>query len=153
MDCFPLLLLPLNLPALHLYMYVCKFGNLPCWLIAGVSYLSRWQEDEALRRLNLRYEDELSEQARDVPLFSITDILFSERMKNRLREWRDGLLKDTSGGSQLEGSFLNDSNQQFQNIFYKMRPALSLNGFTSHQLRLIQSVMLLYLLLLSVADV
>ncbi|KAJ6754059.1 POLY(A)-SPECIFIC RIBONUCLEASE PNLDC1 [Salix purpurea] len=106
----------------------------------GVSYLSRWQEDEALRRLNLRYEDELSEQARDVPLFSITDILFSERMKNRLREWRDGLLKDTSGGSQFEGSFLNDSNQQFQNIFYKMRPALSLNGFTSHQLRLIQSV-------------
>ncbi|KAJ6751816.1 hypothetical protein OIU85_002251 [Salix viminalis] len=106
----------------------------------GVSYLSRWQEDEALRRLNLRYEDELSEQARDVPLFSITDILFSERMKNRLREWRDGLLKDTSGGSQLEGSFLNDPNQQFQNIFYKMRPALSLNGFTSHQLRLIQSV-------------
>ncbi|KAJ6314480.1 hypothetical protein OIU78_018039 [Salix suchowensis] len=106
----------------------------------GVSYLSRWQEDEALRRLNLRYEDELSEQARDVPLFGITDILFSERMKNRLREWRDGLLKDTSGGSQLEGSFLNDSNQQFQNIFYLMRPALSLNGFTSHQLRLIQSV-------------
>lgn len=106
----------------------------------GVSYLSRGQEDEALRRLNLRYENELSEQARNVPLVSITDILFSERMKNRLREWRDGLLKDTSGGSQLEGSFLNDSNQQFQNIFYKMRPALSLNGFTSHQLRLIQSV-------------
>lgn len=118
-----------------------------------MSYLSRGQEDEALRLLNLRYENELSEQARDVPLVSITDILFSERMKNRLREWRDGLLKDTSGGSQLEGSFLNDSNQQFQNIFYKMRPALSLNGFTSRQLRLIQSVSLLYLLLISVADV
>ncbi|CAK7324494.1 unnamed protein product [Dovyalis caffra] len=105
----------------------------------GVSYLSRRQEDEALRRLNLRYQNELSQQVRDVPLVSMTDILFSERMKNRLSEWRDDLLKGTSGRSQFQGS-VNDTNKQFQTLFYKMRPALSLNGFTSHQLKLTQLV-------------
>ncbi|XP_048234927.1 poly(A)-specific ribonuclease PARN isoform X2 [Ricinus communis] len=51
-------------------------------------------------------------------------------MKNRLSEWRDGLLKNGNG--------IGDS--QFQTIFYKMRPALCLSGFTSHQLKLIQLV-------------
>ncbi|XP_020539421.1 poly(A)-specific ribonuclease PARN isoform X2 [Jatropha curcas] len=76
---------------------------------------------------------------RDLPLASVTNILFSERMTKRLREWRDGLLREGNGGFQFQGSF-NNSRQQLQTIFYKMRPALCLSGFTSHQLKLIQMV-------------
>ncbi|KAG8658387.1 hypothetical protein MANES_03G141900v8 [Manihot esculenta] len=108
----------------------------------GVSYLSRGQEEEALRRLNLRYEnnglDNLNE-VRDVPVASVTDVLFCERMKNRLHEWRDWLLRNGNGGSQFQWAS-NHSTQQVQTIFYKLRPALCLNGFTSHQLKLIQLV-------------
>ncbi|XP_065862669.1 poly(A)-specific ribonuclease PARN isoform X2 [Euphorbia lathyris] len=66
----------------------------------------------------------------------MTDVLFSERMKNRLNEWRDGLLPNS--GSQIKRT--SDDKRQFETIFYKMRPALCLNGFTSHQLKLIQLV-------------
>ncbi|XP_050219614.1 poly(A)-specific ribonuclease PARN [Mercurialis annua] len=97
----------------------------------GVSYLSRRQEEEELRRLNSRYEDYTNfNEVRDVPLVGITDVLFSERMKNRLSEWRDGLMKNRNEAGE----------SQFETIFYKMRPALCLSGFTSHQLKLIQLV-------------
>ncbi|KAJ0101365.1 hypothetical protein Patl1_03932 [Pistacia atlantica] len=82
----------------------------------GVSYLSREQEEEALGYMNSLYEDKLWDswgdlkEARDMPLVNIADVVS------------------------------NDSEQQFQTIFYKMRPAISLNGFTSHQLKLIQLV-------------
>lgn len=111
----------------------------------GVSYLSRAQEEEALRRLNSAYEDELSEQWHNLKdacnrlLVSMGDVLFTKRMKNRISEWRDGLLRDRNEGSQFQGSS-SDSKQHLQTIFFNMRPALTLNGFTSHQLRLIQMV-------------
>ncbi|CBI39748.3 unnamed protein product, partial [Vitis vinifera] len=111
----------------------------------GISYLSREQENEMLRCLNSECDDEMSllwrnmKEVRDTPLVSVADVLFSERMKNRFNEWRKELLQDRKGGSQfLETS--NDMKQQFQTIFFKMRPALILNGFTAHQLRLIQLV-------------
>lgn len=111
----------------------------------GVSYLSREQENEMLRCLNSECDDEMSllwrnmKEVRDTPLVSVADVLFSERMKNRFNEWRKELLQDRKGGSQfLETS--NDMKQQFQTIFFKMRPAVILNGFTAHQLRLIQLV-------------
>ncbi|KAF8410873.1 hypothetical protein HHK36_003410 [Tetracentron sinense] len=110
----------------------------------GISYLSRGQEAEALKRLNLAYEDEVVnsgghlKEVRDIPLVSMSDVLFTERMKNIFAKWRNGLLHNRDGWSQFEG----DSNdkKKFQTIFFKMRPALALNGFTSHQLRLIQLV-------------
>ncbi|XP_059662390.1 poly(A)-specific ribonuclease PARN [Cornus florida] len=112
----------------------------------GVSYLSRAQEDEALRRLNLAYGDEISQswsnlkEVRDMPVVRMADVLFTERMKKRISEWRDGLLRTRNGGgSKFHGSS-NDSNQQSQTIFFNMRPALPLKGFSSHQLRLIQLV-------------
>lgn len=67
------------------------------------------------------------------------DILFSERMKNRISEWRDDLLRSTGGGSQFQGTSV-DSKAQLKTVFFGMHPALELNGFTSHQLRLIQLV-------------
>ncbi|XP_058218981.1 poly(A)-specific ribonuclease PARN isoform X2 [Rhododendron vialii] len=106
----------------------------------GISYLSRGQEDDALRNLHSMYEDELrcnSREARDTPVVRIADVLFTERMKNRICEWRDGLLLNRNHRSETQ-EVSNDSPQQFQTIFFKMRPALLLNGFTSHQLRLIQ---------------
>ncbi|KAM7499006.1 hypothetical protein LguiA_023420 [Lonicera macranthoides] len=109
----------------------------------GVSYLSRGQEDEALRCLNSSYKDQLLpsklKEIRERPLVRMADILFTERMKNRIREWRDNLLQVRNGMPGCPGSS-DHSNQQFQTIFYKMRPALKLDGFTSHQLRLIQLV-------------
>ncbi|XP_043690392.1 poly(A)-specific ribonuclease PARN [Telopea speciosissima] len=105
----------------------------------GISYLSRTQEAEAWRHFNLEYEDDLSKEVRDIPLISTVDVLFTERVKNRFREWRDGLLRNTNVGSQFEGNS-NDSKQKFQTVFFKMRPALTLKGFTSHQMRLIQLV-------------
>uniref|UniRef100_A0A5B7BS44 Putative poly(A)-specific ribonuclease PARN n=1 Tax=Davidia involucrata TaxID=16924 RepID=A0A5B7BS44_DAVIN len=111
----------------------------------GVSYLSRGQEDEAMRRLKMAYEDEVSEswshlkEDKDTPLVRMADVLFAERMKNIISEWRDELLRDRNRGSKFEGTS-SDSNQQFQTIFFNMRPAITLSGFTSHQLRLIQLV-------------
>ena len=115
-------------------------------MISGLSYLSREQENEMLRCLNSGCEEQMSllchsmKEIRDTPLVSVSDVLFSERMKNRFNEWRNWLLHDRNGGSQfLETS--NDTKPQFRTIFFKMWPALTLNGFTSHQLRLIQLVM------------
>ncbi|WCJ33110.1 Polynucleotidyl transferase ribonuclease H-like superfamily protein [Euphorbia peplus] len=106
----------------------------------GVSYLSRGQEEEALRRLSSKIEllENVSEVG-EVTLASVTDVLFSERMKNRLSEWRDGLLRGGNSESRIKGAS-SDSKQQFETVFYKMRPALCLSGFTAHQLKLIQSV-------------
>lgn len=76
---------------------------------------------------------------RDKSLDKVADVLFTVRMKKRISEWRDGLSRVGNEGSEgQEGS--NDSNQKFETIFLNMRPALKLNGFNSHQLRLIQSV-------------
>ena len=94
----------------------------------------------------MAYEDKLSDtwcnmkEVRDIPINRMADVLFSERIKNTFSEWRDGLLQDRNGGSQLQLNS-NDSKQQFQTVFFKMRPTLNLTGFTSHQLRLIQLVM------------
>ncbi|CAN0896836.1 Poly(A)-specific ribonuclease PARN [Linum grandiflorum] len=101
----------------------------------GISYLSRGQEDESLCRLSELSNDS---EDRDMPLINFTDVLFSERMKNRLSGWRTGLLQGTNDASE-------DSEQGFQTVFFKLRPAVSLSGFTSHQLNLIRMVMLLYL--------
>lgn len=79
-------------------------------------------------------------EVRDIPINCMADVLFAERIKNRFSEWRDGLLQDRHGGSQLQWNS-NDSKQQFQTVFFKMRPTLNLTGFTSHQFRLIQLVM------------
>ncbi|XP_077222983.1 polynucleotidyl transferase, ribonuclease H-like superfamily protein isoform X2 [Tasmannia lanceolata] len=116
------------------------------WIHEGISYLSRAQEAEALRSVGLAYEDEFvnsqcdSKDVREVPLVSTADILFSERMKNRFREWRDQLLQGATEGCQFERTS-DESKQQLQTIFFKMRPALMLNNFTSHQLTLIRQVL------------
>ncbi|XVE50853.1 hypothetical protein DITRI_Ditri01bG0197400 [Diplodiscus trichospermus] len=111
----------------------------------GVSYLSREQEDEARKRLKSLYGDQLTNASHDfggnmdLPLVRVADVLFSERMKKRLSEWRDELLQHRVAGPQDPGAS-SELNQQFQTVFFNMRPALSLNGFTSHQLSLIRMV-------------
>jgi poly(A)-specific ribonuclease len=109
----------------------------------GISYLSRGQEDEALRRLSASDDEELSpsnfSDIREKPLTRMADILFTERMKIKMKEWREDLLHVKNGVSGSTTS-TDQSNQQFQTIFFKMRPAVKLIGFTSHQLRLIKLV-------------
>ncbi|XP_047338639.1 poly(A)-specific ribonuclease PARN-like [Impatiens glandulifera] len=111
----------------------------------GISYLSRAQEEEALRHLHSLQDDDDDEFAeprtgdKDKPLTRIADILFSERIKGRVQEWLNRLLQNGSYHSSSK-EILNESDKQFQTVFFKMRPALQLNEFTRHQLRLIQSV-------------
>lgn len=107
----------------------------------GLSYLSRGQEHEALSRLASMYSMKRSnlEEVRDFPLTNISDVLFSERMKICLNEWRDALLRNRNADHQLSGKTA-DSKQRFETIFFNMRPALKLNGFTSYQLRMIELV-------------
>jgi poly(A)-specific ribonuclease len=68
------------------------------WLIPGISYLSRAQEEEALQKLNLMYQDQsassktTSQEDLDTPLKSVADILFTERMKMKFNEWRDMII-------------------------------------------------------------
>ncbi|KAI9102242.1 hypothetical protein K1719_023444 [Acacia pycnantha] len=85
----------------------------------GISYLSREQESEAIRCLN-----------------SANDC---EWLDEDSSEWRDGLFKEQDREEKIQ-SFSEDSKQKVQVIFYKMRPALRLCGFTSHQLKLIKLV-------------
>lgn len=103
-----------------------------------MSYLSRRQEGEALSRLNSVYNGKWanSNEVRDLPLGNVADILFSERMKIRLSDWHDMLLQNRN--AELPSAV--ESKQQFETIFFSMRPALRLNGFTSHQLKLIELV-------------
>ncbi|KAG4923770.1 hypothetical protein JHK87_049310 [Glycine soja] len=106
----------------------------------GISYLSREQERKALRSLNSTYDSEWSDigklkDVRDIPLLSAADILFTARMKNKFSEWRDGLFQEQNQEDQIQG-ISNDS--KFQVTFFEMHPALRLNKFTSHQLKLIQ---------------
>ncbi|CAA0810722.1 Poly(A)-specific ribonuclease PARN [Striga hermonthica] len=109
----------------------------------GVSYLSRSQEEEALRQLDSVYKDELHEPSsnvsHDTKFVRMADTLFSERMKNVISEWRSELLGETNRGSIFKGNS-DDKNQKFQSTFFKMRPALVVNGMTYRQLRLIKMV-------------
>ncbi|XP_054798382.1 poly(A)-specific ribonuclease PARN isoform X2 [Prosopis cineraria] len=127
--------------------YPYNFYVFPRQELAGISYLSREQESEAVRCLNtINDSDGFDEDSRfgmknvkDIPSVSMSDILFTERVKNKFSEWRDGLFQDQDGEDKIQ-RFSEDSKQQLQVIFYKMLPALRLCGFTSHQLKLIKLV-------------
>ncbi|PKA51570.1 Poly(A)-specific ribonuclease PARN [Apostasia shenzhenica] len=102
------------------------------------------QEVEALKNLGAVYDDDLLsffgnfKDDVEIPIASTTDLLFMERMKIRFHEWRENLLR-CSENHAPEGSSCG-SKMQFQTVFLKKCPAVLLNGFTSHQLRLIQLV-------------
>lgn len=116
--------------------------------MSGISYLSREQEMEAMKSLNSTFDSDRSDisklsDVKDIPLASMADILFTERMKSKFSEWRDGLFQEKNQSDQIQG-MPKDSKEQFHVIFFKTHPALKLNGFTSRQYKLIQLVMLLY---------
>ncbi|AQK44167.1 Poly(A)-specific ribonuclease PARN [Zea mays] len=81
-----------------------------------------------------------SEEDGDMPLKSASDILFTERMKMNFKEWRDAIASKPMVDNHLSGNIKCGSGQ-FQTVFFKMRPAIILNGFSSHQLKLIQQVL------------
>ncbi|KAK1440207.1 hypothetical protein QVD17_06032 [Tagetes erecta] len=111
----------------------------------GISYLSRAQEDDVRLQLHSAYEDDplespcTTKEIKDVPLVRMADILFVERMRNKITEWHDNLLQIRTGSHKTPENY-NDSVDQFQTIFFRTRPAIKLNGFTSRQQRLIKSV-------------
>lgn len=75
----------------------------------------------------------------DFPLVRMADVLFAERMKNTIREWRDSLLSKRNSSSEIK-QISTDPSQRFQMIFFKTRPGLALSGFTSRQLRVFKAV-------------
>ncbi|CAM8903638.1 unnamed protein product [Rhodiola kirilowii] len=105
----------------------------------GISYLSREQEDEAVRRLESQADDRAMGLS-DELLVRMTDILYTHRMKNKFQAWLEELLQIKSRDSSVDCS-QKDLNQQFETIFYKMRPSLVLSGLTFYQLRLVQMVL------------
>ncbi|CAL5026989.1 unnamed protein product [Urochloa decumbens] len=110
----------------------------------GISYLSRAQEEEVLQKINLLHQDGTSASSTtpegdgDMPLKRAADILFTERMKINFKEWRDAIVSKPD--DHLSGN-IRCTAGQFQTVFFKMRPAIMLNGFSSHQLQLIQQVL------------
>lgn len=96
--------------------------------------MSRRQEEDAIKML---YDEEGVVEADDFKLVRLAHVLFAERMKNKLNEWRSDLLHCRNASSESPGS----STQSTETVFYHMRPALSLKGFTSHQLRVIRLVL------------
>ncbi|KAL5216012.1 hypothetical protein ABZP36_007413 [Zizania latifolia] len=111
----------------------------------GIHYLSRAQEEQALQKLYTLHGDEISaypntsEEEGDVPLKSAADILFTERMKIKFNEWRDAIISDQRVDGHSPGNV--KFKDRFQMVFFKMHPAIMLNGFTSHQLKLIRQVL------------
>ncbi|KAK1296581.1 Poly(A)-specific ribonuclease PARN [Acorus calamus] len=112
----------------------------------GISYISRAQEVE-VRSLYSTLEDKFhkylcySEEAGDgdISFSSTSDVFFTERMKIQFSEWRDWIAQSSSGENNFDRSS-EDSKLKLQTDFYKMRPAVVLDGFSSHQLRLIKLV-------------
>jgi poly(A)-specific ribonuclease len=82
-----------------------------------------------------------SQEDVDMPLKSAADIIFTERMKMKFNEWRDVIISKPIVDSHLSEN-IKFSSGQFHTVFFKMRPAIMLNGFSSHQLKLIQQVVL-----------
>lgn len=117
-------------------------------LIPGISYLSRGQEEEARRSFTSLYDNEFleshssSKDIKDKGIYRMADVLFTERMKSKISEWKNALLQVKNGGQESHDS-TKESVKQFETIFYMMRPAVKLHGFSSRQLRLIQLVMFL----------
>uniref|UniRef100_J3LYQ7 Uncharacterized protein n=2 Tax=Oryza brachyantha TaxID=4533 RepID=J3LYQ7_ORYBR len=111
----------------------------------GIYYLSRTQEEKALQKLYALHNNETSaypntsEEEEDVPLKSAADILFTERMKIKFNEWHKSIVSNQRVDDHRSGNF--KFTDQFQTVFFKMRPAIMLNGFTSHQLKLIQQIL------------
>ncbi|CAA0297848.1 Ribonuclease H-like superfamily [Arabidopsis thaliana x Arabidopsis arenosa] len=109
----------------------------------GISYLSRREEEEASKRLKMLHgEDGIdsSGETEELKLVRLADVLFAARMEKLLNEWRSGLLHGGNASSEFP-RISNGSNQSMETVFHHMRPALSLKGFTSHQLRVLNSVL------------
>jgi hypothetical protein len=133
----------------HLFIY-----NI--WLISGIYYLSRTQEEEALQKLYTLHNNETSaypntsEEEEDAPLKSAADVLFTERMKIKFNEWRNSIVSNQRVDDHRSENF--KFADQFQTVFFKMRPAIMLNGFTSHQLKLIRQVLFDFFITLEYRD-
>ncbi|XP_066343043.1 poly(A)-specific ribonuclease PARN-like isoform X2 [Miscanthus floridulus] len=72
--------------------------------------------------------------------FDFNTCFREERMKMNFKEWRDVIVSKPMVDNHLSGN-IKCCAGQFQTVFFKMRPAIMLNGFSSHQLKLIQQVL------------
>ena len=83
-------------------------------------------------------------QVKELPLISIADVLFSERMKIKFGQWRDNLLRDQNSGrcATVVGNVeFHEQGCESENSFCKKRPSLLLNGLNSHQSILVKQTL------------
>nr|CAE05998.4 OSJNBa0016O02.8 [Oryza sativa Japonica Group] len=125
-----------------LQLGVCPFR----WDPAKSAFVAHpTQEEEALQKLYTLHNNETSaypntsEEEEDAPLKSAADVLFTERMKIKFNEWRNSIVSNQRVDDHRSENF--KFADQFQTVFFKMRPAIMLNGFTSHQLKLIRQIL------------
>ncbi|KAI4388586.1 hypothetical protein MLD38_000900 [Melastoma candidum] len=102
----------------------------------GISYLSREQESKLWRQLDEPSHSRNFSNSKAMQTVSIVDMLFTERMKNTIKEWRRSILQNGTCRSQFDGN--SNDVHRFETTFFGTRPALALSGFTAHQLRLIR---------------
>ncbi|KAL3679542.1 hypothetical protein R1sor_022498 [Riccia sorocarpa] len=115
---FPRNELPVEMPARS---YFCQTASLEflakhrfdfnTTVYNGISYLSREQEELAREKLGLTEEAQKWKRAQaeteaDIPLTRVGDVVFSEKIRVQIGQWRDGLLRnqrwrlgDPGGGS------------------------------------------------------
>jgi poly(A)-specific ribonuclease len=107
-------------------------------LTQGLSFLSRAQEQRLLLSNSNSNSNSVSNSVSNSPQ-STADLLFSQRIKISLHHWTHLIANATT---QRRTDITSSNFGNFHTTLYKMRPALLLHGYTSHQLNLIQHVLL-----------
>lgn len=119
----------------------------------GLSYLSRAQEEAqqltpSANAPQPEPEEEDINAHVDFTAQSTSDLLFTQRIQIWLHEWREQLIINIRRDDFIQSEKLGCKFGNFETTSYKMRPAVLLQGYTSHQLKLIRlvspSISLLY---------
>ncbi|XP_078165665.1 polynucleotidyl transferase, ribonuclease H-like superfamily protein [Carex rostrata] len=112
----------------------------------GLSYLSRAQEEAQQLPPSANApqpepeEEDINAAQIDFTAQSTADLLFTQRIQIWLHEWREQLIIKIRRDDFIQSEKMGCKFGNFETTSYKMRPAVLLQGYTSHQLKLIRLV-------------
>ncbi|XP_073050547.1 poly(A)-specific ribonuclease PARN-like isoform X2 [Primulina eburnea] len=114
------------------YGFSCQSSHLTSMAREGISYLSRAQESAAIVRMgNLRSIDN---GAQSSPVHSVADSVFSERIKSRVKNWRN-VCKDSN---RTDDALINSLRKVIAGSEkYGSRPCLSIDVCSERQVLLV----------------
>lgn len=122
----------------------------------GISYLSHDQETSARKRLGLdpKSKKQSSSEDTDIPLTKSGHVIFTERMRVQIGEWRDGLLRNRQKWQYSEKLAIPIKSEQdpvIEGIMTSLRPSLgslrptmALDVMSFQQTRLVKQVIKKY---------